>query len=125
MTQKELLESVLKELSSIKTGMPNGELKHMSRAIQELKDSQDDLKDDLSEIKYTLLNPEDGVIVKVNKNTDFRKAREAKIQYYDNIVNEFEKMKEWKDGVTKALWIIFTALVGLLIHVFYQMQNQL
>lgn len=105
--------------------MPNGELKHMSRAIQELKDSQDDLKDDLSEIKYTLLNPEDGVIVKVNKNTDFRKAREAKIQYYDNIVNEFEKMKEWKDGVTKALWIIFTALVGLLIHVFYQMQNQL
>lgn len=105
--------------------MPNGELKHMSRAIQELKDSQDDLKDDLSEIKYTLLNPEDGVIVKVNKNTDFRKAREAKIQYYDSIVNEFEKMKEWKDGVTKALWIIFTALVGLLIHVFYQMQNQL
>ena len=103
--------------------MPNGELKHMSRAIQELKDSQDDLKDDLSEIKYTLLNPEDGVIVKVNKNTDFRKAREAKSQYYDRIVNEFDKMKEWKDGVTKALWIIFTALVGLLIHVFYQMQN--
>lgn len=105
--------------------MPNGELKHMSRAIQELKDSQDDLKDDLSEIKYTLLNPEDGVIVKVNKNTDFRKTREAKSQYYDRIVNEFDKMKEWKDGVTKALWIIFTALVGLLIHVFYQMQNQL
>ena len=34
MTQKELLESVLKELSSIKRGMPNGELKSMVEAMK-------------------------------------------------------------------------------------------
>ena len=26
----------------------------------------------MSELKYTLLNPEDGVIVKTNQNTEFR-----------------------------------------------------
>jgi hypothetical protein len=29
------------------------------------------------------------------------------------MVTEFEKMKDWKDGVTKALWIVFTSLVGI------------
>lgn len=123
MTQKELLESVLKELTSIKTGMPNGELKHLMHAVAELKEAQEDVKEDISEIKYTLLNPEDGVIVKVNKNTEYRLSKQAKIEYYDKIIGDFEKMKEWKEGVTKALWIIFTALVGILINTFYQLQN--
>ena len=33
--------------------------------------------------------------------------------YYDGIVAEFEKLKEWKEGVTKALWILFGAMVGV------------
>lgn len=103
--------------------MPNGELKHLMHAVEELKTAQEDVKEDISEIKYTLLNPEDGVIVKVNKNTEYRISKQTKIEYYDRIIAEFEKMKDWKEGVTKALWIIFTALVGLLINVFYQMQN--
>ena len=103
--------------------MPNGELKHLMHAVEELKTAQEDVKEDISEIKYTLLNPEDGVIVKVNKNTEYRISKQTKVEYYDRIIAEFEKMKDWKEGVTKALWIIFTALVGLLINVFYQMQN--
>ena len=103
--------------------MPNGELKHLMHAVEELKTAQEDVKEDISEIKYTLLNPEDGVIVKVNKNTEYRISKQTKIEYYDKIIAEFEKMKDWKEGVTKPLWIIFTALVGLLINVFYQMQN--
>ena len=37
MTQKQLLETVLKELTSIKKDMPNGELKQMSKDVVELK----------------------------------------------------------------------------------------
>ena len=62
----------------------------------------------------TLLNPEDGIIVRVNKNTSFRYDREEKIPYYDNIVLEFQKMKDWKDGVTKALWILFGATISII-----------
>jgi len=113
-TQKEVLELILSEIATMKTKLPNGELKRMEEAIHDLRDNYTTLKEDVSDIKYTLLNPEDGIIVRVNKNSDWRKEREEKQKYYDKIVTEFEKMKDWKDGVTKALWIVFTALVGII-----------
>jgi hypothetical protein len=113
-TQKEVLELILTEIATMKTKLPNGELKRMEESIRDLRDNYTTLKEDVSDIKYTLLNPEDGIIVRVNKNSDWRKEREEKQKYYDRIVTEFEKMKDWKDGVTKALWIVFTALVGII-----------
>jgi len=113
-TQKEVLEQILSEISVMKTKLPNGELKRMEESVRDLRDNYSDIKQDVSDIKYTLLNPEDGIIVRVNKNTEFRYDREEKMPYYDNIVTEFEKMKDWKDGVTKALWIVFTSLIGVI-----------
>lgn len=112
-TQKDILQQILVELDTMKTKLPNGELKRMELSIHEMKEDYQDLKTDVSDIKFTLLNPEDGVIVRVNKNTDFRYEREDKMPYYDGIVAEFEKLKEWKEGVTKALWILFGTLVGV------------
>jgi len=108
MTQKQLLESVLKELTNIKADMPNGELKAMVKDVKELKE-------DMSDLKYTLLNPEDGVIVKTNQNTDFRKKMEAGDKDFATKMAEVEDLKKWKDSVQKALWIIFTVLAGVVI----------
>ena len=113
-TQKEVLDQILKEISVMKTKLPNGELKRMEASVHSLRDNYNEIKTDVSDIKYTLLNPEDGIIVRVNKNTSFRYDREEKIPYYDNIVLEFQKMKDWKDGVTKALWILFGATVSII-----------
>jgi len=113
-TQKEVLEQILSEISVMKTKLPNGELKRMEESVRDLRDNYNDIKSDVSDIKYTLLNPEDGIIVRVNKNTEFRYEREEKIPFYDDIVTEFQKMKDWKEGVTKALWIVFTSLIGVI-----------
>jgi hypothetical protein len=113
-TQKDILKQILIELDSMKGKLPNGELKRMEASINEMKDDYSEIKSDLSDMKYTLLNPEDGVIVRVNKNTVFRYEREDKQEYYDQILTEFEKMKDWKDGVTKALWILFGSMIGVL-----------
>ena len=112
-TQKDILEQILVEIATMKTKLPNGELKRMEESIRDLRDNYTTLKEDVSDIKYTLLNPEDGIIVRVNKNSEWRREREEKQKYYDRIVTDFEKMKDWKDGVTKALWIVFTALIGI------------
>lgn len=112
-TQKDILKQILIELDSMKGKLPNGELKRMEISINEMKEDYSDLKTDVSDIKFTLLNPEDGVIVRVNKNTDFRYEREDKMPYYDGIVAEFEKLKDWKEGVTKALWILFGSMIGV------------
>lgn len=108
MTQKQLLESVLSELGHIKKHMPNGELKAI---VEDVKD----LKDDMSDLKYTLLNPEDGVIVKTNMNSAFRKKMEANDKDFMSKMAEVEDLKNWKNSVQKALWIIFTVLAGVVI----------
>tara|TARA_R100001591_G_scaffold95734_1_gene101521 strand:+ start:370 stop:726 length:357 start_codon:yes stop_codon:yes gene_type:complete len=108
MTQKQLLESVLNELVHIKKHMPNGELKAMVKDVKELKD-------DMSDLKYTLLNPEDGVIVKTNMNSAFRKKMEAGDKDFTAKMAEVEELKKWKNSVQKALWIIFTVLAGVVI----------
>jgi len=113
-SQKEVLERILIEIAAMKTKLPNGELKRMEESIRDLRDNYTTLKEDVSDIKYTLLNPEDGIIVRVNKNTEYRREREDMQDYYDKIVIDFEKMKDWKDGVTKALWIVFTSLIGII-----------
>ena len=61
MTQKDILETVLAEIKHIKTHMPNGELKQLAQDFEKIKE-------DLSDLKLKLLNPEDGVIVNTNKN---------------------------------------------------------
>lgn len=109
MTQKQLLESVLSELVHIKKHMPNGELKAMIEDVR-------DLKEDISDLKFTLLNPEDGVIVKTNKNSEFRKDMQNNERDFQAKMAEVEDLKRWKDGVTKALWILFAGLAAVIIR---------
>ena len=111
-TQRQILENVLKELVNIKKDMPNGELQAL---IEDVKD----MKEDMSELKYTLLNPEDGVIVKTNQNTLFRKQLEGNQKEFDNKMLEVESIKRWKDGVNKALWVVFGVLAAIIINMIF------
>lgn len=113
MTQKEALELVLSEIKHIKTHMPNGELKQMQKDMG-------DMKDDISDLKYTLLNPDNGVIVSTNRNTEFRTEMQANEKDFRNQMLELEDLKRWKNGVTKALWIIF----GTIVIIVFQMITQ-
>lgn len=110
MTQKEVLDTVLSEIKHIKSHMPNGELKTMQRDICTLKE-------DLSDIKYTLLNPDNGVIVNTNKNTDFRIKMESNEKEFQTQMRELEDLRRWRDGVTRALWIIFGSLVAIVARI--------
>ena len=117
MTQKEILESVLLEIKHIKTHMPNGELKQMQKDMQELKE-------DISDMKYTLLNPDNGVIVNTNKNTEFRQQLQSNQKEFDEKMLEVESIKRWKEGVTRALWIIFGALATIIIRMIMMHSDQ-
>ena len=64
----------------------------------------------VNEIKEILLDPEDGLIVRVNKNTFWRRQVDA---------DEFKAMLRWKSNVTHAMWISYTALVGIIIKIIF------
>lgn len=109
MTQKELLDSLLTEIKHIKSHMPNGELKQMQRDMESLKE-------DVSDLKFTLLNPDNGVIVNTNKNTEFRQNMQAGEKEFNAQMIELEDIKRWKNGVNKALWIIFGSIAAIVIR---------
>jgi len=114
MTQTEMLEAVLSELRHIKSHMPNGELKQMQRDLE-------DMKEDISDLKYTMLNPENGVIVNTNKNTEFRQAMQSNEKEFRHQMNDVEKLMIWKSNVNKALWIIFSLLAGLVFKILFEL----
>ena len=117
MTQKETLEAVLTEIKHIKKHMPNGELKQMQKDLE-------DMKTNISDLKFTLLNPDNGVIVNTNKNTEYRKELQDNEVDFRNKLSDIEDLKRWKDGVTKALWIIFGILATVIVRMLMMHSQQ-
>ena len=99
--------------------MPNGELKVLEKSIDEMRDSQKSMKEDLSELKKKLLDPYDGVIVRVNENTKFRMQEEDRFEDYMKINVDVQDLKKWQSGINKAMWIIFGALIAIAVKVIF------
>lgn len=73
----------------------HGEIQLIKKDIEFLRDSQIKVQHDIAEIKQTLLNPDDGAIARVNKNTEFRKVAVA------------------------ALWSIWITMLGVLAKIIF------
>lgn len=114
-----LMKQILDELSKLKSNMPNGELKHLQDSIEDLRKDQKALKDDISDIKRKLLDPETGVIVKVNENTKFRVQEEGRYEDYLEFNADLQNLKKWQGGINKAMWIIFTAIFAIALKVIF------
>mgnify|MGYP001356507229 CR=1 FL=1 len=91
-TNKELLE----RLHCIENRLPNGELQEIHETVKEIKE--------------ILLDPEDGIIVRVNKNTYWRKELDA---------DEFKALLRWKQSVTHAMWVVYSAVIGILLKLIF------
>ena len=91
-TNKEIHE----RLECIEKRLPNGELQEIHQNVKEIKE--------------ILLDPEDGIIVRVNKNTFWRRQVDA---------DEFKALLRWKSNVTHAMWISYTALVGIIVKLIF------
>jgi uncharacterized protein (UPF0335 family) len=113
------MKQILDELTKLKSNMPNGELKHLQDSIEDLKRDQKSLKDDISDIKKKLLDPETGVIVKVNENTKFRVQEEGRYEDYLEFNADLQNLKKWQGGINKAMWIIFTAIAAIALKVIF------
>lgn len=98
----------------MRSKLPNGELKVIQASINELKASQETMKSDISEMKKKLLDPENGIVVKLNQNTQYIQEKKNLEEYYDEIIDEHKELLSWKNTMTKAMWIVFTALIGIL-----------
>ena len=114
-TNKEILD----EIEFLKKKMPNGEFALLKKSVEDLSDGQETLKSSIRELKVQLLDPDNGVVIRVNRNSEFRKDSEERgplcEKSFENMEDGVDSLLRWKEGVSKALWILFTAVVGLVI----------
>jgi len=116
-----LMKQILEEIAYLKSKMPNGELLAMQNNLEFLKTNQNSMKDDLSDLKKKLLDPENGVIVKVNENTKFRLSEERRNEEYVQYTSDLDSLKKWQSGVNKALWLIFGCIIAIGLNVIFKL----
>ena len=120
-TNKEILE----EIENLKKKIPtaNGEFILMKKSVEDLTTGQSALKSIIHDLKERLLNPDDGVVARVNRNSDFRKESEQRgplcQQSFENMEDNVNSILGWKDNVTKALWILFTGIAGIIVKILF------
>tara|TARA_R110001583_G_scaffold32478_1_gene110754 strand:- start:609 stop:959 length:351 start_codon:yes stop_codon:yes gene_type:complete len=111
-TQSEILTEVLIELQEIKRALPNGEMVLIKKSLKDLEEGQKGLKSEIRTIQKRLFNPDDGLIVEVNKNTEFKIENLQNLKDVNNLIS-------WKSNVTKALWVVYSAIIGVIIKLLF------
>ena len=89
-------KQIAERLECIEARLPNGELL--------------EIHENVKEIKQILLDPEDGLIVRVNKNTYWRREIDS---------DEFKAMVRWKQAMTHAMWISYSVLLGIVVKLVF------
>ena len=82
---------IIKKLDCVESKLMNGELEEIHQTVKEIKE--------------VLLDPEDGLIVRVNKNTYWRKQID---------IQDIQELKSFKQNVTTALWGIYSLVLGVI-----------
>ena len=89
-------KDILKKLDCVESKIMNGELEEIHQTVKEIKE--------------VLLDPEDGIIVRVNKNTFWRKQID---------IQDITELKNFKQNVTTALWGIYTLVLGIIAKIIF------
>jgi len=123
LTNKQILETLVERLDNIEEHMPNGEMVVIINHIETIMEKQNKMYEDLSEMKKTLLNPDNGVIVRVNKNTEFRQEQESKERDFDKLFREHYQLMTFKSNITRFLWLILSTITASIVMLWTKIFN--
>ena len=113
-SSSQILKELVTAFSSLKQKMEDPNYIALSNEMKNLTENQRDMKRDIKNLKKAMLNPFDGVIVKTNKNTEFRKEYEALQEERDQLQEDVTHLLKWKSTYLKVFWALFTAGLGVL-----------
>jgi predicted butyrate kinase (DUF1464 family) len=115
------LNKIQLELAELKSSLIPSEI--LLREIESVKKHQEETKQDLKEIKKMLLDPNDGIIVKVNKNTEFREEQKNENKEHEKLLREHEEVMKWKSGIIKFLWVVVSGIFASIGYIFSELRN--
>lgn len=120
---KELVEGLYRAFDSFRRKMEDPSYIQLEASIKQLIDNQNEMKAEVRELKKQLLNPNDGIVVAVNKNTAFRHRTEENEDEYLDFIREHKELMKFKSGVTKIMWGLASGIGSLIIYYLTKMQH--
>lgn len=106
-TQREVISQMADDIKELKKTQPNGELKRIEKCVRGLAAKVDDMHN-------KIMDPENGLIVQTNKNTEFRTTCEPERRA---LIDKFEGVLRWKRVIEWGLGVVFVGAVGAFIKV--------
>jgi len=97
----------------------NQEIALMKKDIEMLRGDIKELNKKIDKLMIKLLDPDSGLVVRVNKNTERLDKQDEALPSWMKDLNDFHQMKKWKGNVTKALWGLYAAVVGWIVKTFF------
>jgi len=95
------------------------EIALMKKDIETLSEDIRELNEKIDKLMVKLLDPDEGIVVRVNKNTDRLNERDQNMGKWMKDIDDFHQMKKWKSNVTKALWGLYGAAIGYIIKLIF------
>jgi chromosome segregation ATPase len=118
-TNKELIQELSESIKDLRSKMPNGEFEIIRLKLEGLETDVQDIKEDIDKMKKWILNPEDGVVVKVNKHEEKLTELSGVKDDKQSMAEKIKDLESFKSGMTKALWVIYATVVGLIAKMFF------
>jgi predicted nucleic acid-binding Zn-ribbon protein len=90
------------------------EIALMKKDIETLSKDIRELNEKMDKLMVKLLDPDTGLVVRVNKNTDRLDSKDKSMTEWMKDLEDFREMKKWKSNVTRALWGLYAAVLSWL-----------
>lgn len=118
------LQQLMNDVRELKNSMVGHSISHITDSMDEIKVKVSDLKADVTDIKKEILNPETGIIVRINKLQDklnfIEKEKIAKIETtleeLENLNMNYRQISGFKENVVKFLWLFLGGILTVLIQ---------
>jgi len=139
----EKVEKMENKISNAKS--MNGGFDKLLNEVDHIKKTQDDILEGVRSVKQNLYEPDSGLFSRVKQLESESKVRNAyvketkpaldfakelqvwkkhadkELEQFEKLQIEFEKLKDWKDGAQKVIWLIATAAGGMWVKHFMDM----
>tara|TARA_B100000900_G_C20125303_1_gene531711 strand:+ start:130 stop:588 length:459 start_codon:yes stop_codon:yes gene_type:complete len=139
----EKVEKMENKISNAKS--MNGGFDKLLNEVDHIKKTQDDILDGVRGVKQNLYEPDSGLFSRVkelemesSRRMEFiqeskpalefskelavwKKQADKDLEEFEKLQMEFEKLKEWKHGMQRVIWLIATAAGGMWVKHFMDM----
>jgi len=123
-THAEALQQLLEKIERIENKVVhakalNGAFEKLILTIDTVQENQKKMSDDISDIKKTVLDPDDGVIARIKELERWKTERaEEVVDNSDEVRQDITIIKEWQKMVNKMLWGIGAGIGSIALKLF-------